>query len=270
MPSIKYDVTGVDDVQDGNPAPVGMYRARVKNVDGPKASSKGNTMLEVVFELTHDAQGKKLTESFMPLWYYPLFDHESAFVNARLKEFLFAFGLKPKGALDPEKLVGKSVQVKLKSDTDQDGDYRPRIAKVLGLATADEPEPDEPDDEAEPDDDEEELDLSAMSRIELKRLIKEEELDIKVLKSMSDDALRDAIAEAMAVDEDEDEAEPDDEDDEEEDDESTAASNGHPEDYSSWTVADLKKELAERELPANGSKKVLAARLTKDDGDDPF
>lgn len=278
MAKIKYDVSDVEDIAEGTHAPVGIYRAKVRSIDGPKQSSNGNPMLEVVLDLTHDGSGKKLKEQFNPLWYYPIMEHEHKFVQARWREFLLAFGLKPKGTLDTDKLVGKSIQVKLKSDTDDSGDYRPKVGKVMALAAvADEPEPEEEDaEDAEADGEEEDaLDLDTLSRTELKKLIKDEELEIKVLKSMSDDDLRAAIAEAMGGDEEEEEAE-DEEDEEEEDTEDEAEDEADDEeedeatDYTTWSLADLKKEAAERELATNGSKKIIAARLKKDDESEPF
>lgn len=77
----------------------------------------------------------------------------------------------------------------------------------------------------EPDADEDENDLDSLSRTELKALITEEELDVKVNKGMSDDDIREAIRQARPGsdyeeegDEDE-EAEPGDEGEEEEEEE---------------------------------------------------
>ena len=273
MAKVKYDVSNVEDIQ-MNHAPVGVYRAKVADVDGPKQSSSGNPMLEVRFELTHDATGKA-SNGWAPVWYYPLLEHDHPLSQARLKEFLLAFGLRPKGTLDTDKLVGKSVQLRLKADTDQDGDYRPRIAKVMALPEADEAEaeeePEEPEAEAEGDDDD--LDLDSMDRTELKALIKDEGLDVRVLKKMTDDDIRTAILEAWPEDEDEEEA------DEEEDDEAEDEAEEEPEaeadededdGYDSMSVAELKAELKERELATNGAKKVLIGRLRKDDGEEPF
>lgn len=236
----------------------------------PKTSSNGNQMLQVVYVLTHDASGKKLKESYDQLWYYPIMDHDHPFVQARWKEFIAAYGLKKKGTLDTDKIVGKIVQLKLKTDTDQDGEYRPRVGKVMGFSSnGDEPDqPVEPDDEPEPEEDDEpeagaddDIDLEELDRSELKKLIKEHGFDIKVTKSMTEAAIREAIA--LAAD---DEEEDEEEEDEEEDEEAEAAG----EDYTAWPIADLKSELKERELPTNGSKKILAARLKADDGEGPF
>lgn len=274
MAKIKYDVSKVEDLPDRAPAPVGVYRAKIVKAE-PKESSKGNQMIEVQYRLTHDGAGKKLKEEYGDLWDYPILDHEHPFVKARLKEFITALGFKSAGTIDTDKIVGKSVQVKLKSDTDQDGDYRPRVGKVMGLPTEDIEEPDEDDEDESEDGDEEELDLDAMSRKELKDLIAEEELDIKVKKSMSDDDIRAAIAELLGEDEDEDEEDEDEEEDddtesEDEDDESDDDEDEEGDNYDEMSPADLKAELKERELPVSGKKSVLIARLRKDDEEEPF
>lgn len=280
MAKVKYDLTGVEDITSDH-APVGVYRAKIANVEGPKQSSSGNQMLEVRFDLTHDATGKALTNgAFMPVWYYPLLDADVHPLSAaRTKEFMLAIGLKAKGTLDTDKLVGTGVQLRLKADTDQDGDYRPKIAKVMALAVQDEAEEAEAEEEeevtAEAEDDD--LDLDGMDRTALKALIKEEGLDVRVLKSMTDDDLRRAIVAAWPEDEEEEaeeEAEEEEEADEEEEEEATAEAPAEEEDeddgYDEMTVAELKAELKERELSAAGARKVLVQRLRKDDSEEPF
>jgi hypothetical protein len=243
-----------------------VYRAKVRTVDGPKPSSSGNQMLEVIFDLTHDAAGKALNGSFMPVWYYPLLGADAHPVSkARTKEFMLALGLGAKGTLDTEKLVGKAAQLRLKSDSDQDGDYRPKISKVMAMPEQDEAE----EEEGEPDEGDDGLDLDSMTRAQLKALIKTEGLDVKVLKSMSDDDIRKAVVEAWPEDE-EDEEEPDEDEEEEEDEEDEAEAEADDDGYDDMTVADLKKELKERELKTNGARKVLIARLRADDGEEPF
>jgi hypothetical protein len=266
VPKVKYDLSDVEDVNQAH-APVGVYRAKISKVDGPKPSSSGNNMLEVIFDLTHDAAGKALNGNFMPVWYYPLLAEDAHPVSkARTKEFMLAVGLKAKGTLDTDKLVGTSVQLRIKSDTDQDGDYRPKIGKVMAL-----PEQDEPEDEAEPDEaeDEEEMDLDALDRAGLKAVIKEEGLDVKVLKKMSDDDIRKAIIAAWPEDEEEEEPEDEEEEDEAEE-EDEVEDEAEDDGYDDMSVADLKSELKERELPTNGARKVLIARLRTDDEKDPI
>lgn len=266
MAKVKYDVSNVEDIADRTPAPVGIYTGKVVKCDGPKPSSKGNQMLEVQFTLTHNGAGKKLKPNeFGDVWMYPILDHDHPFVQATLKEFLLAFGFKPKGVLDTDKILGQSVQLKLKSDTDQDGEYRPRIGKIMA-AVEDTGEEEPEDDDAEEDDDEEGIDLDALDRKQLRALIKEESLEIRVLKSMSDDDIREAIAEALGEDEEEEEPDDEEEDDEPDEDEEEAEDDG----YDDMSIADLKAELKERELPSTGAKKILVARLRKDDGADAF
>lgn len=279
MAKVKFpDLTGVEDIPERDHAPVGIYRAKIVACEGPKPSSKGNQMLEVRLHLTHDAAGKKLKTEYNDIWEYPILDHDHPFVQNKLKEFQTALGVKLKGgALDPE---GKTIQVKLKSDTDQDGEYRPRIGKWMPVTAAD----DEPDEDEEPDTDEEEaeeeeeedaIDLDALDRTALKQLIKDEELgslaDLGIKKSTTDDQIREIIAEAMGGEEEEPEEEPEDDDEPEDEPEDDAGSDDEEgDDYDTWDVTALKKELKERELKQTGAKKVLIQRLRKDDGDEPF
>ena len=79
-----------------------------------------------------------------------------------------------------------------------DDDIRDAIREAIG----EEDELDEEEDEIEEDDD----GLDDMSRAELKKHIKSEGLDIKVLKKMSDDDIREAIREAGDDESEEDEA----------------------------------------------------------------
>lgn len=85
--------------------------------------------------------------------------------------------------------------------------------KVEEEEEEDDEEPEEADDEEEDDSDEAEDDgLDDMDRTELKKYIKENDLEVSVKKSMTDDDLREAIREAMGGDDSEEE---DDEEEEE-------------------------------------------------------
>jgi hypothetical protein len=73
-----------------------------------------------------------------------------------------------------------------------------------------EEEPEEPEPEEEPEEETEQNEWDSMSRSELKTFIKEKGLNVRVVKSMSDEDIRTAVAEAMG--EEEPEGEPEEED----------------------------------------------------------
>jgi hypothetical protein len=300
---LKYDLSKATAGGDWEHVPPGVYTMKVMEVNA-RDSKAGNPMLEVVLKPVADAEGGKLDGEFNQVWHYILTDGTQ---DSRYRAFIDAVGLKAKGTLDTDDLAGSLVLAHLKSDKDQDGEYRPRVSKVM--ATEVEVE----DEEADEEDEEEGIDLAELDRAALRALIKSEELGIRVLKSMSDEDLRDAIAEALAgpEEEPEDEEEEDEEEDEDEgvdltalnrndlkkfikdneleirvlksmsDDDirSAIADAGNVEDeeesengYDSMSIADLKAALKERGLSTSGAKKVLVGRLTEDDqsGDDPF
>lgn len=256
---IKYgDVSDVE--TDFVHAPVGLYHAKAAEVAARNSSNTDEPMVEVRFELTKDADGKKLKKNYANVWYYAPLDPEASWAR-RLKELVVAYGLKTSGG-NLATITGKEVILRLKEDTDQDGEYRPRIAKILKAGAVEaEAEPDE-------EEEEEELDLDSMSRSELKDLIKEEELEIRVVKSMSDDDIRAAIAEFLTEDEEE-EAEEEEEEEEEESEEGEEEAEDEGDNYDTLTAADLRQELEDRELNSKGTKKVMIARLRKDDEEEP-
>jgi len=100
-------------------------------------------------------------------------------------------------------------------DNDEKSKAKSKSKSKLNRRRKSKEEVEEEDDDEPEDEDEEEIDLDSMSRSELKAFIKEEELDIRVLKNWSDDDIREAIVEAMddddAFEDDEDEDEPEDE-----------------------------------------------------------
>lgn len=273
MAKVKYDVTHVEDIPDMEMAPVGIYRLKIVSCEAG-VSSKDNQMLTVRLHPTHDAAGKKLKTEYGDVWDYPILDHDHPFVQNKLKEFFRALGLKPKGILDTDKIVGKTVQAKLKSDTDQDGEYRPRIGKYMIVTAPEDEEPEEEEDaedaeEEDGDEEEQSLEdaLNELDRAGLKAFIKDQAEtlteEVKVLKKDSDDDLRAKIVAAWPDDEDAEDEEEDAEEEEEEDSDEEV-------DYDSMSPADLKAALKERELATTGSKKVLIQRLRKDDADSPF
>ena len=256
---IKYgDTSGIETGQ-FKQAPVGLYYAKVASIEQKNSKNSDEPMVEVVFELTKDANGKKLKEQFGRIWYYAPLDVEANWAR-RLKDLITAFGLKSKGG-NLGSIEGKEAMVRLREDTDLNGDYRPTIGKVMKPQVADE-------DEDEEDEEVEDGNLDEMSRTELKRYIKDEELEIRVTTKMSDDDIRAAIQELIEEDEEEDEDE--DEEEDEEDIEDEADEDEEDEDnYDDMSLAELRSELKNRELESKGKRAVLIARLRTDDVEEP-
>lgn len=113
------------------------------------------------------------------------------------------------------------------ASSEDDEDKKPSKKTTKKVTKKAEPEPEEDDSTEEADDEEEDNsedeydsnedsdEFDDMDRKELKAYIKENELEISVKKSMSDDDIRDAIREALKnADEDSDEDDADDSDDE--------------------------------------------------------
>lgn len=140
----------------------------------------------------------------------------------------------------PAKKVAKKVSKKVEPEEDEDDeaeddeedDEPKKPAKKAKPAKEDDEEEDEPEDDEEEDDEPEESGdkFDAMSRDELKKYIKDNDLDVTIKKSMSDDDLRKAVRDAENSD---DEADDDDEEEEEDD-----------EPKSKVTLDDIKRKLA--------------------------
>jgi len=356
MPKVKYDVSNVDDAGGFEHVQPGMYIGKIAEINLKESKSGNGPMLEVILQPVKTADGKTVKpkdkkKQVARVYTYVLLEHEPS--DWKLKEFVKAVALKDKGMIDTDKLVGQSVQMNLKPDTDLEDRYRPRVGKLMAIPAGskvastttngasdaiedemeedyteddlnemeddelieaavdyeidppkgrmtpikrkklvaailkaqaeeeaededevedeeendadvedtgeDEDEDEEEDEEDEDEEEDEEVEdalaneLDKLSRTELKAYIKEHELDISVKKSMEDEDIRDAIVEAVGVEDEEEEGE-------------------EPVDYNSWSIDALKKEAQERGLSTKGSKKILAGRLGKDDEDEdnPF
>jgi hypothetical protein len=280
---VKYNVKGVDS-RGGPRVKPGAYVVSVKQIEVGESKNKefkGQTVRNWIL-LDHSDEGVR----------------EGG--QARLRQFLEAVGVVQgkkgeSGSLDTDKVEGTELQIQIKSDKDQDGEYMPRVGKMFGLDAGsdaeEEDEPDEADDDSEDedesdddesdDDDEDEededsddeddeddaVDLDELDRDALKAFAKEEGLSLKgkepgkVSKNWSDDDIRKMIAEAM-------EAKDGDGDDDDEEDADEAP------DYDSWDAKQLKAELKERGIELEGrfsSSKAKKALKDDDKSDkDPF
>ena len=121
-----------------------------------------------------------------------------------------------------KKKTSKKVTKKVEEEDDNEGDddsddeeeEEEKPKKVEEEEVEEEEEPEEADDEEEDESDEAEDDgLDDMDRTELKKYIKDNDLEVSVKESMSDDDLREAIREAMSSEEG-DESEEDEEEEE--------------------------------------------------------
>lgn len=276
MAKIKYDVSDVEPGQDidyDTPVPKGVYKAKVADITEGTSQSSGNDMLTVEYELVEgDFKGRKL-------WDYVVLTDAAAW---KLRQFIDAMGVKAKGTLDTVELIGNLVLVRVKHEADsrpetvENNGGKPVVRARVGSVNPipedeDEPDEDEEDDDEEEDEEDDEAgteedltyeDLEQYDRDELKALIKEEELGIRVTKATTDEKLLEKVADALDL-------APEEEDEEEDDEEEVA-------DYTEWSLADLKTECKQRGLPVKGTRAKLAERLEADDaeeaqdGEEPF
>ena len=146
----------------------------------------------------------------------------------------------------PKKKTVKKTSKKVEEEEDADDEEEKKPAKKSAKKKVEE-EPEDSEEEHseeeetddEDDSEEEETDgdeFDDMDRKELKRYIKENELEITVKKSMSDDDIRDLIREAVADSDDEDDSEEEDTDEDSDDEEEQPKSK--------VSLDDIRKKLA--------------------------
>lgn len=185
--------------------PEGDYRAKITKVqDSP---SKKDNVMQWLF--TIEVNGAT----------YPYYCKHQENQLWKIRNLFVAAGIsipKKRVNVDPNKVVGKIIGVTLEDD-EYEGKMQSNIAATFPASELD---GDDSEDEIEADDDAEEVEveveedeaedeveeeaeegdaLDAADRATLKAYIKSEGLDIKVLKSMSDDDLRNAIRAAEAA-----------------------------------------------------------------------
>lgn len=202
----------------------GDYLGTIINATRDVSSDKGSPCIKLTLRFDEGRyKGKKVIER---LWLSPK-------ALPRLADLMEILGIdvgKKEVSIPLKKLKGKQIGFSLE-DEEYEGKMRSRVSwdflnpeDVVDDDDDDDDEDDDddldPDDEdfeddddddeeeddEDDDDDEEEYDLDEMDRAELKQVIKDEDLDIKVTKKMKDSKLRKLIA-AELEDEDDDDDE---------------------------------------------------------------
>lgn len=141
----------------------------------------------------------------------------------------------PKKKVASKKTSKKVVESEEDDEEEEEKPAPKKTSKAGKKKPAPEPEDEEEDDEEESEADSDEDDgLDDLDRNELKKYIRDNDLDVSVKKSMSDDDLREAIREALKEDGDEDS---DEEEDDEEEEEKPRAK---------MSMADLRKRLGKQ------------------------
>jgi hypothetical protein len=284
---INYDVTGVEESAGGTgvKAKPGVYIAEIVRCSQREAKADGSPAndLEIALNVGTDYD-----------WVFTYIGL-GASSDWKLAEFVRAVGLKDKGRLDPDKMVGTKIRVKINPDS-WEGNYTARAGRLMPSQNGDK-EPGrvseisangEVTGDAEPAEDGQEPNTSYPGGYVPQREDDEDSYDDwsdeDVVGEAEDRGLtlpggrgskRDKAVKALRAD---DEAntqsavdEPEDEDEEQQ----------AGEDYSSWSNEELVNEWNERgfdeDLPVfkgrnaeNRQSKAIIEALEADDGGDPF
>jgi hypothetical protein len=279
---IEYDVSNVESTGGGTeqpkpavyPAVIRICEQRDTKADGSPAND-----LRVALDLGGD---------YAWLFTYIGLGEASEW---KLQEFISALGLKAKGKLDPDKMVGKMIRVKVNPDT-YEGAYTARAGRLMKAIKGDVlPEAGEvsedgagPEDEAEPEaeasgdeefipsrEGEDHGSYEEWDDADLEAEVEDRELTVvggrgkkrdKWIKTLRDDDSAEA-------------SEPGDDDHEEEE---TSAEGA--DDYDEWEAAELEAEFKDRELElpkkprgsgaADRYKEALITKLREDNDANPF
>ena len=235
---IPYDVTGIE-TRSGEHAKPGTYTVEIVEAEQRTEKNDGSPANDIRIRLDYT------DDDFMPLFTYIGLSGASGW---KLKELVKAVGLPEKGNLQPAKLVGKKLRVKVVADQ-YEGNYTARAGTLLPLKGG---EDEDADGEGE--------DYEDWTLEELQAEAEEREIEIKGRKTEA--KYREAL---IAADE---EA-----GDGEEEAEEEAEEPEYTDDYDEWSAEELKDELADRkiDLPSGRlTKAKLVAVLREDDGKDPF
>jgi len=278
---IPYDVTNVE-TRSGEHAKPGTYTVEITEAEQREEKADGSPANDIRIRMDFVDDG----DDFMPLFTYVGLSGASEW---KLKELVKAVGLPEKGTLQPAKLEGKKIRVKVVADQ-YEGNYTARAGNLLPLKGSENGASATTEEETYEDWSLEDLKAEAEERgLEVKGRVTEAKLigllqeddaeqggeeaeddyddwsleDLKaeaeaqgIMGNISGRKTKEKIIEALrSMPADEAEAvEPED-------------------DYDDWETAELKEEVVDRklELPKGRlSKDKLIAMLREDDGTDPF
>lgn len=190
----------------------GTYHVRIIAAKPTVSSEKGTPGMAVTFLIIDGKYNKKKMVETL---------YASPKALSRFRTLLEACGKKVPPKVNVAKIAaaikGEELYIEVQDD-ERDG-YKTRSRVTFDGFISEEDfdsddtedddlgEGDVEDEEEEPDEEEDDP-LADMTRAELKAHIKAEELEVRVLKTMSDDDLRDAIREASEEEDEEEEPEP--------------------------------------------------------------
>ena len=178
MPAVKVDVTGVEDSTFSQPQP-GIYNVVVDKQTKIGESKSGNLMLTLVMKITEGEFKNSL------LWHYVLLHNEAT--GSILKQALIALklisGKKTTANLDPDKIVGTHLKVRVKEDT-YNGEYKAKVVGLYPLDDADDKDSESFDDPSYNDSSDADVeDYDSWTVGELKAELKDRELEFTGKKS---------------------------------------------------------------------------------------
>lgn len=130
MVAIKYDVSDVEAGGGGEQPDPKMYPGKIVSLLNRKKRSDGAAISD--FEVVVDIGSK-----YVRLWTYVKLPDDPNWAKDshgwKLRELTDALGLPPKGSIDPKKVAGTPVLVKVVADSDLEGNYRGKIKNLFPL-----------------------------------------------------------------------------------------------------------------------------------------
>lgn len=282
---IQFDLSGADeDVWeqgesiDAEPPKKGIYQARVKEIN--PGFSKGDDgkpdkkrpRLEVVWEIIGDSDGDADALATLGheggsclsawVWDYVSFSDASEWKQAQFFKTLgVANPKKTKGKFDAEKFEGKFVaKIRVKADTNLDGDYKAKVAATWPWEDADPDTSDIDDELADELADTEEWDKESLGDLELAELKNvARQFDVEVAKGKKKNTyIKEILAAQEEADEDEDEEDLEDDELDLEDDEEEEEEGLTEEDIREMDASELKALAKDNGISLKGMKKSEA------------